>query len=67
MLDQYTTYVGGGVYVRLSRAQVRALRFILKHHGAERMWQAFACRPSEAENIINADRDLLPANLRAQV
>ena len=61
------TYIGGGVYVRLSKAQVKALKVILKAEGALKQWQAFACRPSEAERIIDAYRHTLPERLRAQV
>lgn len=63
-----TTYIGGGVYVRLTRAQLEALRHVLRaHQGHDRNWQVYAVRPSEAERIIEAYRHELPAALRAQV
>jgi hypothetical protein len=49
------TYIGGGVFVRLTREQVRTLKKALVHFGGHsRNWQVFAVRPSEAENIIEA-------------
>lgn len=49
------SYIGGGVFVRLTRAQLRTLKKALVHFGGHsRNWQAFAARPSEAENIIEA-------------
>jgi hypothetical protein len=61
------TYIGGGVYVRLTRDQLDALRHILRRQQSGHHWQAFAARPSEAERIIDAYRHELPPRLRIRV
>ena len=48
-----TTYIGGGIFVFLNKAQIARLRRILRaKQGHDRNWQVFAARPSEALNIL---------------